>query len=50
MHVCICLLAFGFGFVNLTQARAIWEEGTLTEDLLPSDQPVGKSVRRSLYF
>jgi hypothetical protein len=31
-------------FVNLTQAPVVWEEGTATEQLPPSDWPVGKSV------
>ena len=32
---------FWLVFVNVTQARVIWEEGTLKEDLAPSDWPVG---------
>lgn len=31
-------------FVNLTQARVLWEEGTPTEKMLPSDRPLSKFV------
>lgn len=31
--------------VNLTQSRVIWEEGSLTEKIPPSDRAVGKPMR-----
>lgn len=38
---CPCWLAF---FLNLTQVRVIWQEGTSIERKTPSDCPVGYSV------
>jgi hypothetical protein len=31
-------------FVNLAQTRVTWEEGTLIEELSPSNLPIGMSV------
>lgn len=31
-------------FVKLTKHRVMWEEGSLRDELPPSDEPVGKCV------
>lgn len=41
---CVCWL----GFVNLSQTRVAWEDGTSVEELLPSVWPVGMSMEHFL--
>ena len=44
------LFLFCFVFVNLTQARTVWEEGTSAEKIPLSDGPEGNSGARGNFL